>query len=59
MTINDIQFAADKKFTDFSNAVKCELKNKLTNHESVQRYKTDFERIQNIKSLFAKINSGE
>lgn len=63
MTVDDIRFAADKKYTDFSNAVKTELKQKLSDHSTIQNYKSEFERIQNMKDLFSQIvssnNQGE
>lgn len=63
MTVDDIRFAADKKYTDFSNAVKIELKQKLSDHSTVQNYKSEFERIQNMKDLFSQVvasnNQGE
>ena len=63
MTVDDIRFAADKKYTDFSNAVKTELKQKLSDHSTVQNYKSEFERIQNMKDLFSQVvasnNQGE
>lgn len=44
-----------KKFTDFSDAVKQELKNKLSNHPKTKDYVSNFDKIQQMKDSFAKI----
>lgn len=63
MTVDDIKFAADKEYTNFSNAVKQELKQKLSDHSDIKNYKSEFERIQNMKDLFSQVitsnNQGE
>lgn len=57
---NVMHSVADKKYTDFSTAVRQELLNKMSNTPVVKNYTTDFDRIQQMKSLFAQINtSGE
>ena len=45
----------DKKFTEFSDAVKQELKSKLSNHKGTQKYVSNFDKIQQMKQSFAKI----
>lgn len=57
MDIDVIRSASDKKFTDFSDAIKQELKSKLANHSTVQNYTSEYDRIQNMKSLFSQINT--
>lgn len=57
MDIEIMKSAADKRFTDFSSAVKQELKTKLANHSTVQNYTSEYDRIQNMKSLFSQINN--
>lgn len=52
-TIDDVK---DKKFTDFSNAVKQELKQKLSSHKGTKAYVSDFDKIKQMKSSFAKIS---
>lgn len=52
-----LKHAGDRKFTDFSNAVKSELKNKLANREEIKTYISDFDRVQQMKSMFAQINT--
>lgn len=52
-----LRSAEDGKFTDFSNAVKQELKNKLSNNKDVQDYKSDFDKIQDMKAAFSQINT--
>lgn len=64
MTVDDIKFAMDKKYTDFSTAVKTELKQKLATHPEIETYKSDFEKIQDMKNLFSQVigasnNQGE
>jgi len=46
----------NKKFTDFSNAVKQELKQKLSNHKLTKKYVSDYDKIQQMKDSFAKIS---
>jgi hypothetical protein len=52
-----IQNAMDKKYTDFSNAVKIELQNKMRNHYTSTKYISDYDKIQQMKSVFAKISN--
>ena len=53
---NIMQSVADKKYTEFSTAVKQELLNKVSNTETVKKYTSEFDRIQTMKNLFAQIN---
>lgn len=57
MDTNILRSAEDKKFTDFSDAVKQELKTKLASHPKTVAYSNDFDKIQQMKSVFAKINT--
>ena len=50
-----INLAINKKFTDFSEKIKSELKSKLVNNEVIQKYTNEFDNIQQMKSAFAKI----
>jgi len=52
-TIDNVK---DKKFTDFSNAVKQELKQKLSSHKGTKEYVSDFDKIKQMKDSFAKIS---
>ena len=54
-----LDLAADKKFTEFSNAVKQELKNKLSNQKDIKQYVSDFDKIQQMKQQFAAIANTE
>ena len=56
---NVMQAVADKKYTEFSSAVKQEMLNKISNTDTMKNYTSDFDRIQQMKSLFAQIKSGE
>lgn len=51
-----INSAVNKKFTEFSVAIKQELHNKLSNHEDIKKYASDYDKIQQMKAAFAKIN---
>lgn len=53
---NIMQSVADKKYTEFSTAVKQELLNKVSNTETMKNYTSEFDRIQTMKNLFAQIN---
>jgi hypothetical protein len=52
-----LKSAEDKKYTDFSNAVKQEMKTKLSNHPTIKKFTNDFDKIQQMKSAFKKINT--
>lgn len=54
--INIMQSVADKKYTEFSTAVKQEMLNKVANSETMKSYTSEFDKIQQMKSLFAQIN---
>lgn len=54
-----IQMAIDKRYSDFSDAIKQELKTKLANQPDVAKYASDYDKIQDMKQAFAKINSEE
>lgn len=54
--ISIMQAVADKKYTEFSTAVKQELLNKMSNTETMKNYTSEFDKIQQMKSLFAQIN---
>lgn len=55
-----ISLAVEKKFTEFSDAIKTELKHKLASHEEIQNYTKSVDNYQHIKDTFANINnSGE
>jgi len=51
----ELKLATDKKFTEFSKAVKDELKSKLNNHPTVKKHISDYEKIQQMKDSFKKI----
>jgi len=53
---NIMQCVADSKYTEFSTAVKNAMKDKLSNSETISNYTSEFDKIQHMKSLFAKIN---
>lgn len=54
-----LSLVKDKKFTDFSKAVKQELNNKLSNHPKIKDYKTSYDKIQDMKKQFANIHRPE
>lgn len=51
-----IQLAIDKKYSAFSDAIKMELHNKLTDHPVSKQYATDFDHIRQMKQKFATIS---
>jgi hypothetical protein len=53
----DIELAVDKKYTDFSIAIKQELANKIKSNPIIQSFESDFDRMQKLKDIFAQINS--
>jgi hypothetical protein len=54
-----IDSAVEKKYSDFSDAVKSELANKLASHPTVKKYADEFDKIQQMKSIFSKISTVE
>ena len=54
--INFMQAVADKKYTEFSTAVKQEMLNKMANNSDMKNYTSEYDRLQNMKNLFAQIN---
>ena len=54
---SDLELAVDKRYTDFSNAIKQELANKVANNPVIQDFESEFDRIQKLKGIFAQINS--
>jgi selenocysteine-specific translation elongation factor len=56
LDVNDITAAVEKRYTDFSNAIKQELNNKLQNHPIIQNHSSEFERIERLKDIFSQIN---
>lgn len=54
-----ISLATDRKFTEFSDAIKNVLRDKLSSHEVVKDYATKIDDFSKMKSVFSGINSGE
>lgn len=52
-----IDAATQKKFSEFSNAIKQELHSKLNGHEDVMNYVHQLDSIRNMKDAFAEINN--
>jgi len=57
LNVDDLKLAQEGRYTDFSNAIKQELNNKLSNNPIVQTHVSEFERIQQLKDIFNKINA--
>lgn len=51
-----INSAVDKKYTEFSAAIKTELQNKLSSHPTSVTYASEYDNIQTVKQKFAEIN---
>jgi len=56
LTTQTLDLAKDKKFTEFSKAVKTELKKKLKNKPEIKQYISDYDKIQQMKAKFAEIS---
>jgi hypothetical protein len=54
---NVIDSAIDKKYTEFSDAIKVELKNKMNGHDTAKEYSSAYDKIQQMKNVFAKISN--
>lgn len=54
---NVIDNAVGKKFSEFSDAIKAELKGKLSNHEVIDNYVKEYDSIQAKKQAFSDINN--
>lgn len=55
-----INTALNGKYSEFSDAIKQELKTKMSSHDVSKNYCSEYDKIQNMKELFSKIsNSGE
>ena len=52
-----IKSAVDGKYTEFSNAIKQELRNKMANSDVGKSYASNYDKIQSMKQAFAKINA--
>jgi len=46
----------NNKFTEFETAIKAELDRKISENPTMAGYKSDFEKVQDIKDTFAEIN---
>ena len=57
LDVNVIKMAIDKKYSDFSDAIKTVLHSKLSSHADVQAYSNEYDRIQSMKSDFSNIVS--
>jgi len=51
-----LDLARDKNFSEFSLAIKKELKQKLSNHKLSKQYASDYDKIQQMKQSFANIS---
>lgn len=56
LTNTTIDAAIEKRFSEFSDAVKQELHTKLSSHEVITNYVAQFGNIRNMKNAFAEIN---
>jgi len=52
-----IKNANNKQYTAFADAVKTELKDKLTAHPEVTSYTAELDYINDLKSAFSEINN--
>lgn len=54
-----IDLANDKKFSEFSKAVKKTLDDKLRNHPTIVAQAAELDKFKNAKEIFAKISEPE
>ena len=54
---NIINSAANKKYTEFSDAIKAELRAKFAEHPVSKKYASDYDSIHTMKQMFAEINA--
>lgn len=59
LTVDTIKLATDKKFTDFSKAIKSSLHDKLANNADSRAYSDEIDSMRSMKSKFIDINSKE
>lgn len=52
-----INNATKGKFTEFSDSIRTELTNKLSNHEISRNYANEYDNIQVMKKVFADANA--
>lgn len=57
LTSKTIDAAQEKKFSEFSDAIKQELHSKLSSHEEITNYVQQIDNIRNMKNSFAEINN--
>lgn len=57
LTSTVIDAAQEKRYSEFSNAIKQELHSKLNGHEDVINYVQQLDSIRSMKSAFAEINN--
>ncbi len=57
LEVDDLKAAQGKKYTEFSKAVKQELKSKLANHKVTKQYVSDFDKIEQMKKSFEQIKN--
>ena len=50
-----IDLAIQKRYSDFSNAMRIELRSKLSRHPEIVRYSNEFDKIQKMKIAFSQI----
>ena len=55
--VNVLDYVADKKYSDFSAAVKQEMLNKLANSSEMRNFTSEFDKIQQMKNLFSQISN--
>lgn len=52
-----IDLAIQKRYSDFSNVLRAELRSKLSNHPEMVNYSNEFDKIKKIKIAFSQINN--
>ena len=59
LTTDMIGLAHEKKFSEFSTAIKNVMKSKMNNHEVSIAYKNEYDDISRMKDLFSQVANPE
>jgi len=55
--LNKFDSIESKNFVEFEKAIKADLDSKIANSEEIKQAKSSYEKLEDIKSMFAKINT--
>lgn len=52
---NTVQMAVNGQYSEFSDAIKSSMKQKMASHEVTTKYTQEYDRYQDLKQKFAEI----